>query len=77
MFNPNWYYNPQCFNQQAYNQMQQEMQKYQHEQSEEVAKAIKAYNDFLDAYGKLDPAHQQEVSIFCLMDIARRNNLRF
>lgn len=74
MYNPNWYYNPQCFNQQAYNQMQQEMQKYQQSQNEEVAKAFRAYKDFLDAYGKLDPAHQQELFFCCLSDFASRNH---
>ena len=47
MYNPNWYYNPQCFNQQTYNEFQQQMQQYQQSQSEEVGIAFHAYKDFL------------------------------
>lgn len=55
MFDPNWYYNPNCFNPQAYAQMQ--AQQYEHEQQKDVYNAIKAYRDFLDAMTKLDPSH--------------------
>ena len=72
MFNPNWYYNPNCFNQQAYAQMQ--AQQYEQSQQKEVYNAVKAYKDFLDAMGKLDSKHQQGVYYGCLCEIAKRMN---
>ena len=74
MYNPNWYYNPQCFNQQTYNEFQQQVQQHQHSQNKEVGKAFHAYKDFLDAYRKLDSAHQQELFFYCLSDFASRNH---
>ena len=74
MYNPNWYFNPQCFNQQTYYEFQQQMQQYQQSQNKEVEKAFHAYKDFLDAYSKLDSAHQQELFVYCLSDFANRNH---
>ena len=74
MYNPNWYYNPQCFNQQTYNEFQQQMHQYQQSQNKEVEKAFHAYKDFLDAYSKLDLAHQQELFLQCLAFFANRNH---
>ena len=64
MFKPNWYYNPNCINPQAYAQMQ--AQHYEQKQQEEVFNAVKAYKDFLDAMEKLDPSHKQAVYKGCL-----------
>ena len=72
MFNPNWYYNPNCFNPQAYAQMQ--AQQYEQSQQKEVYNAVKAYKDFLDAMEKLDPAHQQDVFRGCFCEIAIRKH---
>ena len=72
MFNPNWYYNPNCFNPQAYAQMQ--VQQYEQSQQKEVYNAVKAYKDFLDAMKKLDPTHQQGAYYGCLCEIAKRMN---
>lgn len=71
MFDPNWYYNPNCFNPQAYAQMQAQQQ-YEQEQQKDVYNAIKAYRDFLDAMEKLDPAHKQDVFRGCFVEIAKR-----
>ena len=71
MFDPNWYYNPNCFNPQAYAQMQAQQQ-YAQEQQKDVYNAIKAYSDFLDAMEKLDPAHKQDVFRGCFVEIAKR-----
>ena len=74
IYNPNWYYNPQCFNLETYNQMEQELQEYQEKQTEEVEKAFHAYKEFLDAYVKLDLIHQQELFCKCLLDFAVKNH---
>lgn len=70
MFDPNWYYNPNCFNPQAYAQMRAQQQ-YEQEQRKDVYNAIKAYSDFLDAMAKLDPSHQQDVFRGCFFEIAQ------
>ena len=65
MFN-NYYVN------QAYNQQKQEqVLRYQLEQSEEVRKAVKAMNDLCKAVKKMDDAHQQEAFYACLAVFAR------
>ena len=69
MFDSNWYYNPSCFNPQAYAQIQ--AQQYEQSQQKEVFNAIKAYKDFLDAMEKLDSTHQHSVFMGCFFEIGR------
>lgn len=70
--NNNWYYNPQFFTQEEYYRWIEVMQSYEQQQTEEMAKATKAWCDFLDAIQKLDPNHQLPVQIACLIDFGRR-----
>lgn len=72
MFNPNWYYNPACFNQQTYAQLQ--AQQYEHSQQKDVARAVNSYRDLLNAVGNLDSAHQEIVFWECLAVFAARNH---
>ena len=74
MFNPNWYYNPNCFNPQAYTQMQMQAQQHEQSQQKEVYNAVKAYKDFLDAMSKLDSNYQYAVYYGCLCEIAKHKN---
>lgn len=69
----NWYYNPNYFNQQTYYSQQAQIQAYEQNQQVEVIKARKAFNDLMDAVQKMDNAHQQEASMLCLADFARRS----
>lgn len=68
MFYQNRNYNPNYFNPQAYAQMQ--AQQYEQSQQKEVYNAVKAYKDFLDAMGKLDPAHKEDVYRGCFIEVA-------
>lgn len=72
-FFDNWYYNPNYFNQQTYFAQRAQIRTYEQNQQVEVLKARKAFNDLMDAVQKMDVAHQQEVSLFCLADFAHRN----
>ena len=67
MNNPNWNYN---FNSQHYTQTQ--AQQYEHSQQKEMYNATKAFQDFLDAIEKLDPAHMQIVINSLLFEIFYR-----
>lgn len=58
--------NPDYVNQDYYYQHQQEIARYQAEQSVEVEKAVKAIHDFCEAAKKIDPYHQQEAFLRCL-----------
>ena len=72
MFKPNWYYNPNYFNQQTYAQIQAQI--YEQSQQKEVFNAVKAYKDLLDAIEKLDPAHQETAARCCLFELGKRMN---
>lgn len=67
----NQMFNPQYVNPEYYNQIQQQMQKYQFKQDKEVYNAVKACHDMLEAVKKLDPQHQQQAFNFCLAEIAK------
>lgn len=63
MNNLYWYYNQQPNDRQS-------IWEYQHEQSEEVAKALKAFRDLRESCSKLDFAHAQELGMYCLFILA-------
>ncbi len=65
MFNPNY------INQTYFNQKQQEIAQYEHEQDKEVFNTVKACHDMLDAVRKLDEQHQQQAFNLCLAEIAK------
>ena len=62
--------NPNYVNQTYFNQKQQEITQYKHEQDEEVFNAVKACHDMLDAVRKLDEQHQEKAFNLCLTEIA-------
>ena len=70
--NNNWYYNPQYFTQEEYYRWLGAMQAYEQQQTAEMAKAIKAWNDFLDSIQKIDQAHQLPVQVACLIEFGRK-----
>lgn len=70
--NNGWYYNPEYFNPYEYYRYQSQMQAYEQQQTIEMANAVKAWHDFLDALQKIDQAHQLPVQIACLIDFGRR-----
>lgn len=69
----NQIFNPAFVNPQNYHQMLQ-MQQYEFEQNQGVAKATKAIHDFCEAVNNLDDHHKQQVLIACLFEIAKANN---
>lgn len=67
---PNWAYNPQYINQQAYIQYQAQIQVYEQQQNIEVVKATNKFKEYLDATKKVDDNHKQELFFACLAVIA-------
>lgn len=62
MFNPN-YVNMDYYNQP---QIQQQIAQHNHQQTQEVANAVKAMKDLCDAISKIDEAHQPMAFSACL-----------
>ena len=73
MYN-NQFYN-QFFNQQYvtpiyYNQIQNQIAQYEHEQTQEVRKVVKAVHELCEAYQKLDNDHQYQAFCMALAEMA-------
>ena len=73
MYN-NLFYN-QFFNQQYvtpsyYNRIQNQVDQYQQEQTEEVKKVVKAVHELCEAYQKLDNEHQWQAFYLALAEMA-------
>lgn len=62
-----WFYSPQVFNEQAYFQyLENQRQVYEQNQSEEVRKAVHAFDDLFNALHNIDAAHQQQLWNGCM-----------
>lgn len=69
----NQMFNPQYVNPQYYNSVKGKIAE-EHEQSEEVANAVKAIQDLCKAVKKLDSQHQQTAFYACLAEMAKEMN---
>lgn len=70
----NQMFNPQYVNQQYYNSIRAEIEKYNYEQNKEVINAVKAMHDLCEAIKKLDGQHQQTAFYACLAQMAKEMN---
>ena len=71
IFNPN-YINEQNYNQLLMQQRQREQQQFENEQMNEIAKMLKALNDYMDAAQKIAPQYQEQASALSVMEICKR-----
>lgn len=62
-------FNQEFINQQYYMQMQQQ---FTYNQNQEIAKMIKALNDFMDAANQIAPQYQQQAMCECILTICNR-----
>lgn len=67
----NQFFNPQYVNPSYYSQNQEQILKYQQEQSKEVANVVKAVHDLCEASKKLDPQHQQQAFYLALAEMSK------
>lgn len=70
-------FNQQYVSQNNYMQLQYEIAKYQANQNNEVAKAVKAMHDLCEAVKNMDTEHQQQAAELCLAEIAREFEWKF
>ena len=70
-------FNQQYVSQNNYMQLQYEIAKYQANQNNEVAKAVKAMHDLCKAVKNMDTEHQQQAVELCLAEIAREFEWKF
>ena len=68
----NQFNNPQYINPDYYDQVRDQIARYQYEQSQtqEVANVVKAVHDLCESYRKLDSQHQQQAFELSLAEIA-------
>ena len=74
MYFNNQMFNPTYVNAQYYQANAFQIQQYNYEQNKEVANAVKAMHDLLEATKKLDEQHQQIAFWLCLDEIAKESN---
>ena len=67
----NQFFNPQYMNQDYYIRNQEQIFRYQQEQTQEVANVVKAARDLCKAYKKLDPQYQQQAFFLALAEMAQ------
>ncbi len=65
-------FNPQFVNSEYYWSQYSTIQNYQKDQSEHVVKAVHAFNDLMNEIGQMDAEHQEQVTMICLAEMARR-----
>ncbi len=63
-------FNPNTVNQQYYDSVKDQIERYNREQNKEILNAVKAIHDLCGAVKKLDPAHQQAAFYACLQQMA-------
>lgn len=69
----NQMFNPQYVNQQYYQTNLWQIQQYNYQQDVEVAKAVKAMRDLIEATKKLDEQHQRIAFLGCMAEIGKEN----
>lgn len=75
----NWFYNPAVFNQRSYEEYVAEMQRrqaYEQNQTLEVLKVSKAFDDLLTELPKIDAAHQRQLQEACFAVLIKHGIMR-